>query len=241
MALRGIGRTLPGVVRLVVLRGTGGAFSIDPALPPGGPPRDAGARARGGDIPPGEAAERHVAAAQEAVSWLSRPDLISVAAVSGPASGPGTQLALACDLRVIADDASFALPEVGLGLVPYLGGTGTLVAAVGYARALEICLTGRVVDASEAVGLGLAQLRVPADQLADAVSDLIAAVLAAPRAATTELKALLRPAPTAAPVGIAPGVTGPGVIGPGGTASRSATLVAEREATRRCASAQEVE
>lgn len=235
MELRKIGRSLPGTVRLVVLAGAGGAFSIGSALPPPSRPDHTGAGPPGSPGPPDGAAtatERYVSAAQDAVSWLARPDLISIAVVRGPASGPGTQLALACDLRVVAQDASFTLPEVGLGLVPYLGGTGALAATVGYARALEICLTGRVVGAAEAVDLGLAQLRVPTDELAAAVSDLVAAVLAAPRAAATELKALLRPDPSAAPVP-------PNGSGPEG--SRSASLVAEREAVLRCAAAQEAE
>ena len=56
--------------------------------------------------------------------------------------GAGFQLALACDLRVVADDARFAMRETSLGLVPDLGGTQPLVEAVGYSRALEICVTG---------------------------------------------------------------------------------------------------
>jgi enoyl-CoA hydratase/carnithine racemase len=84
-----------------------------------------------------------------------------------------------------------ALPEPTLGLVPDLGGTAPLVDAVGYARALEICLTGRRVGAEEALRLGLATVVVPLDELAAATDDLVAALLAAPRDAVVETKALL--------------------------------------------------
>ncbi|MCZ9345346.1 enoyl-CoA hydratase/isomerase family protein, partial [Streptomyces sp. TRM76130] len=121
-----------------------------------------------------------------------RSDVLTVAAVQGHAIGAGFQLALACDVRVVADDVRFAMRETSLGLVPDLTGTHPLVGLVGYARALEICVTGRSVLAEEAVRCGLANLAVPADQLADAVADLVSAVLAAPRDAVIETKALLQ-------------------------------------------------
>ncbi len=70
--------------------------------------------------------------------------------MQGHAIGAGFQLALACDLRVLAEDARFSMAEVTLGLVPDLAGTKRLVELVGYARALEICATGRRIDATEA-------------------------------------------------------------------------------------------
>ncbi|MGX1221094.1 enoyl-CoA hydratase/carnithine racemase [Streptomyces ambofaciens] len=121
---------------------------------------------------------------------------MSVAAVQGHAIGAGFQLALACDLRVVADDVQFAMRETSLGLVPDLTGTHPLVSLVGYARALEICATGRFVTAEEAVSTGLANLAVPADQLDPTVHDLVSAILAAPRDAVVETKALLQGALT---------------------------------------------
>ncbi|WP_143067321.1 enoyl-CoA hydratase/isomerase family protein, partial [Streptomyces sampsonii] len=106
--------------------------------------------------------------------------------------GAGFQLALACDLRVVAEDVQFAMRETSLGLVPDLTGTQPLVHLVGYARALEICATGRFVHAEEAERTGLANLVVPAEQLDAAVADLAAALLAAPRDAVVETKALLQ-------------------------------------------------
>ncbi len=117
---------------------------------------------------------------------------MSIAAVQGHAIGAGFQLALACDLRIVAEDAQLAMRETSLGLVPDLAGTHPLVGLVGYSRALEICLTGRFVLAEEAVTMGLANLAVPADQLDGAVRDLASAVLSAPRDAVVETKALLR-------------------------------------------------
>jgi len=98
--------------------------------------------------------------------------------VRGHAVGAGFQLALSCDLRVAADDAQFCMKEAALGLVPDLAGTKPLVDAVGYARALEICATARVVPAEEAARLGLAQV-VPGDEV-DGVVDALVAALTAP-------------------------------------------------------------
>jgi enoyl-CoA hydratase/carnithine racemase len=128
---------------------------------------------------------------QRAFSWLRRPDLISIAAVRGHAIGAGFQLALACDLRVLAEDAQLTMAEVTLGLVPDLGGTKRLVELVGYARALEICVTGRRVGAAEADRIGLATLVVPAGDLDAAVAVLAAQILVARRDAVVEVKALL--------------------------------------------------
>jgi enoyl-CoA hydratase/carnithine racemase len=132
-----------------------------------------------------------IASFQAGFTWLRRPDFISVAAVQGHAIGAGFQLALACDLRVAADDAQFTMAETSLGLVPDLGGTQVLVDLVGYSRAVEICATGRRVGAAEAAAIGLANLVVPGDALGAAVDDLAAALSAPPHGATTMTKALL--------------------------------------------------
>jgi enoyl-CoA hydratase/carnithine racemase len=116
---------------------------------------------------------------------------VSVAAVQGHAVGAGFQLALAADLRVLADDAQVAMREPSLGLVPDLGGTQPLVQAVGYSRALELCLSGRWIGAEEAYALGLATVVVPAAELSAATSDLVAALLAVPAGAAAATKELL--------------------------------------------------
>lgn len=191
-ALRSIGSDLPGDVRVVVVRAEGASFSagLDRAMftpegLPGVPTIFDVAHAPAAD------AERIIEGFQEAFSWLGRPDILSVAAVQGHAIGAGFQLALACDLRVAAEDAEFTMAETSLGLVPDLGGTRILRELVGYSRAVEICATGRPVAAAEAARIGLVNLVVPRDDLDRAVHDLVAALLAPPRAAAVETKALL--------------------------------------------------
>ncbi len=185
LALRDIGRELPGDVRVVILRGEGRAFSSGLDLNAA-----AALLPELAALEPAQAQQR-IAGYQEGFSWLRRPDLVSVAAVQGHAIGAGFQLALACDFRVLAEDAQLSMAEVRHGLVPDLTGTRRLVELVGYARALEICTTGRRIGAVEADRLGLATVVVPAAELDGAVEDLTAAVLAAPRDAIVEIKALL--------------------------------------------------
>lgn len=187
------GRALPGSVRVVVLRAEGKSFSagldrqmFTPEGIEGEPTFIDLARSSDAEL------DATIAGYQEAFTWWRRTDIVSIAAVQGHAVGAGFQLALACDLRVVADDAQFAMRETGLGLVPDLTGTHPLVDLVGYARALEICATGRFVAAEEAVATGLANLAVGREQLDDAVRDLASALLAAPRDAVIETKALLR-------------------------------------------------
>jgi enoyl-CoA hydratase/carnithine racemase len=132
-----------------------------------------------------------IAGYQQAFTWWRDPRVVSVAAVQGHAVGAGFQLALACDIRLLADDAELAMREPSLGLVPDLAGTKPLVDAVGYSRAVEICLTGRWVAAREAVDIGLASLVVPREELDATARDLVAALLAAPAGAARATKALL--------------------------------------------------
>jgi enoyl-CoA hydratase/carnithine racemase len=191
-ALAEIGRSLPGDVRAVILRAEGPSFSagLDRRVFAGEPVDGAPSIAEMTALPTREF-EDLIETFQAGFTWWRRPDLVSVAAVQGHAVGAGFQLALACDMRVVAEDAQFAMRETSLGLVPDLGGTLPLVEIVGYPRALEICLTGRWLDAKEAQALGLAALVVPNDQLDMAAGDLLAAILTAPRDAVIETKALL--------------------------------------------------
>ncbi len=115
--------------------------------------------------------------------------------MQGHAIGAGFQLALACDLRILTDDAKLCMKEPALGLVPDLTGTKPLVDIVGLPRAIELCLTARTVGAAEAMLLRLAELVVPAAELDAAVADLVAALLAIDPAAARATKALLRQAP----------------------------------------------
>lgn len=200
--MREFGRGLTGEVRVVVVRGEGPSFSagLDRSMFSGESLPGIASFTEMARMPDAEAVAL-IASYQEAFSWLSRPDIVSVAAVQGHAVGAGFQLALACDLRIAADDAQFTMAETSLGLVPDLGGTRILVELVGYPRALEICVTGRRVDAAEAARLGLVELVVAPADLAAATSDLTAAVLAAPRDAVVETKALLAAARHRDPAG----------------------------------------
>ena len=128
-ALAAIGEQLPDTTRVVVVRGAGQSFSagldramLDPAT---------------GDVAQllqldDEAISKAVDGYQQGFTWLRDPRFISIAAVQGHAIGAGFQLALSCDLRVVAEDAQFSMKEPALGLVPDLTGTKPLVEAVGY-------------------------------------------------------------------------------------------------------------
>jgi enoyl-CoA hydratase/carnithine racemase len=191
--LAAIGRALPPAVRVVVVRGAGPSFSagIDLRLfsPEGVPGEDPLMS------PSSPGFEEWIASCQEGYSWLRSPGIVSVAAVQGYAIGGGFQLALACDLRILADDAQLCMKEPQLGLVPDLTGTKPLVDIVGLPRALELCLTGRTVGAAEAAGLRLGELVVPGAELDGAVGDLVAALLTVEPAVARATKELLSQAP----------------------------------------------
>lgn len=191
-ALAEIGDELPDDVRVVVLKGSGAAFSagLDRSM------LDPSSAGPGSVVALMGQSDEDVSAAidgfQRGFTFLRDPRFVSVAAVQGYAIGAGFQLALSCDLRVVADDAQFCMKESALGLVPDLTGTKPLVECVGYARALEICATARMVGASEAVEIGLALAAVPAAELDAAVADLVAALTAPMAGAVRETKALLQ-------------------------------------------------
>jgi enoyl-CoA hydratase len=90
-----------------------------------------------------------------------------IAAVAGFALGGGCELAMHCDLIIAADNAKFGQPEIKLGVIPGIGGTQRLTRAVGKAKAMDLCLTGRMMDASEAERAGLVARIVPLAGLMD--------------------------------------------------------------------------
>jgi enoyl-CoA hydratase/carnithine racemase len=157
----------PGI-RVVLVKGQGPSFSagIDITLL-GQLAGTRGARFRS-----------FVHTAQRPYLLLAQMDKPTVAAVQGHAVGAGFQLALACDLRIAAENARFAMLEVRFGLVPDLGGSGRLARIIGQARTKEIVWTGRGIEAEEAERMGLVNRVVPAvalDKEADAYVREIAA------------------------------------------------------------------
>jgi enoyl-CoA hydratase len=101
----------------------------------------------------------------------------TVAAVNGFALGGGCELAMACQVRIAAEAAKFGQPEVKLGLIPGYGGTQRLPRLVGRGRALQLLLTGELIDAQEAFRIGLVNRVVPAEQLIPAAAAMIQQML----------------------------------------------------------------
>lgn len=179
----------PEGTRVIVVRAEGPSFSA-------GLDR----RVMTGEISPGLAEiaalpdaemDELIASFQEGFTAWRQSDAITIAAVQGYAIGAGFQLALAADIRIAAQDAQFAMRETSLGMVPDLAGTEPLLDLVGYGRALEICITGRMVPADEALHIGLVNAVVPLDSLSAAVDQAVAAILGAPDAAVRATKRLL--------------------------------------------------
>jgi enoyl-CoA hydratase len=165
-ALATLERTAPGDVRVVVVSGSGErAFSAGSHVGEFEAQRGPGGR------------ERH--ALEEAVaSRLACLPMPTIAAIEGNALGGGLELALACDIRVASERAKLGLPEVRLAVTPGAGGTQRLPRVVGPARAKELILTGRILDAQEAERIGLVSRVVPtgnARKAADETADEIAA------------------------------------------------------------------
>ena len=192
-ALAALGRSMSDEVRVLILRAEGPSFSagldrsmlidaVDVETVQG--------LLRGTDV----AAARTIGEYQQGFTFLRDPNFISIAAVQGHAVGAGFQLALACDIRVVAENAIFCMKEPALGLVPDLTGLRPLVRQVGYARALEVCVRARNIDAQEAVALGLAHSTVPVGDLAGEVDALVRSVLQSNTEAVRETKMLLQSA-----------------------------------------------
>jgi enoyl-CoA hydratase len=112
--------------------------------------------------------EDFITAGWERVAQCRKP---VIAAVAGFALGGGCEIAMMCDIVIAADNARFGQPEINLGTMPGAGGTQRLPRFIGKAKAMDLCLTGRMMDAAEAERLGLVSRIVPADRLlAEAVA-----------------------------------------------------------------------
>jgi len=191
--LRRLGRELladPGDIRALVVTGEGRAFSsgIDTsmfagALGQAGESTDALTEGTGGNEP--GAGPQHpdpVAAAvlrtQEAYTWLEDAPFATIAAVRGYALGAGLQLALACDVRIVARGTRLGLLELRYGIMPDLGGTQRLPRLVGAGKAKELIFTAARIDAEEAHRIGLAE-RIVDDADLDAEAASLAELIAA--------------------------------------------------------------
>jgi enoyl-CoA hydratase len=183
-------------IRVLVVAGAGRSFSagIDistfTAAPADSPPPDLDVSASRGSSD----AEQidGILAIQKAFSWLEDAPYPTIAKVQGHAYGAGMQLALACDLRIVADDVRMGLLELNWGLMPDLGGTVWLPRLVGPAKALELMVTGAKLGADELLGLGVVNRVVARSELDGTVDDLVAELLARPPLALRGAKAAVR-------------------------------------------------
>ena len=128
-------------------------------------------------------ADNYITRDWEHVRYVRKP---VIAAVSGYALGGGCELAMACDLIIAADTAKFGQPEITIGTIPGMGGTQRLPRAVGKAKAMDWCLTGRMVDAAEAERSGLVARVVPAAKVEEE------ALAAAAKIATFSMPVVLK-------------------------------------------------
>jgi 2-(1,2-epoxy-1,2-dihydrophenyl)acetyl-CoA isomerase len=167
--LKGVGRD--DSVRCVVVTGAGRAFSAGQDL---SGVRD---RAEAGGMNFREHLERAYNPVITALRTLEKPVL---GAVNGVAAGAGASVALACDMRIAAESASFIQAFVGVGLIPDSGSTWAMVRALGFGRAYELASSGRKVGADEALELGLVQRVVPDSDFQAATAAWAADLASAP-------------------------------------------------------------
>lgn len=137
-------------------------------------------------------------AAMHQLDWFAEWDQLSllrkplIAAVSGYALGGGCELAMMCDMILAADTARFGQPEIKLGVMPGMGASQRLTRAIGQARSMEMCLTGRMMDAAEAERNGLVLRVVPAEKLLEEALALAGSISSMPLAAVLSIKDAVR-------------------------------------------------
>jgi enoyl-CoA hydratase/carnithine racemase len=133
---------------------------------------------------------------QDSYTWLEEAPYVTIAAVRGYALGAGLQLALACDLRVLAEETKVGLLEFKYGIIPDLGGTQRLPRLVGAAKAKELVFTAAQIDAGEAQRIGVAEHVVPDAELEPTVRELAATIAAQPPLAVQGAKRAINVAGT---------------------------------------------
>ncbi len=114
---------------------------------------------------------------QAIFSRLAGLDIPVIAAVNGYALGGGCELCLACHIRIASENANFGLPEVKLGVIPGYGGTQRLSRLIGFSMSVELILTGNIIDAQEALRIGLVNRVVAAEKLHSSVDKLVETIL----------------------------------------------------------------
>ena len=170
-------------VRVVVITGSGRAFSSGQDL------ADLKAKYVPGHEPHlGKDLKTRYDPIVKAIHTMEKP---VIAAVNGVAAGAGCSLALACDMRIASEHASFIEVFVHVGLIPDSGSTWTLPRLVGFGRAMELCCTGRPVKAEEALAIGLVNQVVPSDELEEATQELAKRLASLPAKAISLTKRLL--------------------------------------------------
>jgi enoyl-CoA hydratase/carnithine racemase len=190
-ALASVGAAIDDSVRLVIIRGAGESFcaGLDRRLLTG----------QGVDDEPPisdlftmkrDEFDETLATFQEGFAWLRDPRFLSMAVVHGHAVGGGFQLALACDVRIAAEDAQFCMREPAWGIVPDVTGSKHLIEVVGYSRALEITASARFVGAREAFEMGLVNRVAARASLEEAVEALSSSLTRHPHGAVTATKRL---------------------------------------------------
>ena len=135
---------------------------------------------------------RYIGGFQDVFTRLERLPFVTIAAVNGYALGGGCELALACDLRIAAEDAQLGQPEILLGVIPGAGGTQRLPRLIGLGRAKELIYSGRFVKADEALRIGLVNEVVPASDVLDRALALARTYARGPRVALMAAKAAVQ-------------------------------------------------
>lgn len=179
-------------VRVVVLTGAGGAFCA------GGDVKGFAARqdeSQGGGVAGFEQRVHGLRASMEVVRWLHEMPKPTLAVIGGPAAGAGLSLALACDLRIAADEAKLTTAFSRVGLAGDYGGSYFLTQLVGAAKARELYFTADVILGAEAARLGIVNKAVPADELAAVAVDYARYLASLPTVAISYMKRNLNAAP----------------------------------------------
>lgn len=140
-----------------------------------------------------EAAKAFADQGQSLLSFIERLGKPVIAAVNGFALGGGCEIALSCHIRLAGENAKFGQPEVGLGIIPGYGGTQRLTRLVGKGMAIQLCLTGEMIDAEEAKRIGLVNQVYPLPELLDAAKEMAKTIISrGPLAVKYALAAVLR-------------------------------------------------